>query len=193
MKSKISMIFFVLILGSVLTAALVSVDSYTEPMIKKNKEQKLRRSILKSLGIAYTKDDVDETFENNVDSRPAEKPEFYVSKRGGDIAFEIRGSGLWGPIHGAVALLSDLSTIKGITIIHQEETPGLGGRIADAEFLERFVGKNVSNGLAILAPGKAKADNEIDGVTGATLSCKAFEAILNDEIQKYVAIIKESK
>ena len=45
----------------------------------------------------------------------------------------------------------------------------------------------------IQPPGKASQNNEIDGITGATLSCKAFEEILNHEIEKYVSVIKESK
>lgn len=193
MKSKITMILFVLVLGSVLTTALVSVDFYTAPRIAKNKEIKLRISILKSLGIDYSEEKIDETFEENVVPKTTGEAEFYVSTNGGNVAFEFYGSGLWGPIHGTIALESDLSKIKGITIIHQEETPGLGGRIADADFLEKFVGKTVSEGLIIQPPGKATMENEVDGITGATLSCMAFEAILNSEIQRYVSIVKEDK
>jgi Na+-transporting NADH:ubiquinone oxidoreductase subunit C len=100
---------------------------------------------------------------------------------------------LWGPIHGIVALLADLKTIKGITIIHQEETPGLGGRIAETDFLDKFKAKKVFPRLIIQPPGKAVAENEVDGITGATLSCKAFEAILNSEIEKYVSVIRENR
>ena len=82
--------------------------------------------------------------------------------------------------------------VKGITIIHQEETPGLGGRIAEAEFLQKFLNRDVTGGLVILPPGKANAENEVDGITGATLSCKAFEIILNNEIRRYVTVIEES-
>ena len=90
-------------------------------------------------------------------------------------------------------LQPDMKTIKGITIIHQEETPGLGGRIAETDFLDRFKAKKVLPKLIIQPPGKASRNNEVDGITGATLSCKAFEAILNSEIKKYVSIIKETK
>ena len=79
------------------------------------------------------------------------------------------------------------------SIIRQEETPGLGGRIAESDFLGRFETKEVFPRLIIQSPGKASGNNEIDGITGATLSCKAFEEILNSEIKKYVSIIKENK
>ncbi|MHC4685403.1 MAG: FMN-binding protein [Planctomycetota bacterium] len=193
MKEKLSMILFVLILGSVLSTALVSVNAYTAPLIEKNKVKKLRMSILKALGIAHFEDKVDEAFSDNVATKTLGQREFYVAETSGDIAFEIYGSGLWGPIHGIVALLADLKTIKGITIIHQEETPGLGGRIAETDFLDRFKAKKVFPRLIIQPPGKAVAENEVDGITGATLSCKAFEAILNSEIEKYASVIRENR
>lgn len=194
MKSKLSMILFVLILGSSLTTALVSVDYYTKEPIARNKVKKLRKSIMSSLRIPYTEETIDESFSGNVEMRQQDQVEYYQAKESGNIAFEIHGMGLWGPIHGIIALTPNLQKIYGISIIHQEETPGLGGRIGEAEFLDRFKGKNITEGLSFIQPpDKARANNEVDGITGATLSCNAFEVILNDEIKRYVAIIKESE
>ena len=68
--------------------------------------------------------------QENINTKKLGEKDFYVTS-GGDVAFEISGSGLWGPIRGIVAVLPDMKTIKGITIIYQEETPGLGGRIGE--------------------------------------------------------------
>jgi len=38
----------------------------------------------------------------------------------------------------------------------------------------------------------ASGENEVDGMTGATLSCNAFEEILNSELPKYIRAIRES-
>ena len=62
MKSKLSMILFVLILGSTLTTALVSVDSITKKPIAKHKAIKLQKSILSSLGFTYDEDSIGESF-----------------------------------------------------------------------------------------------------------------------------------
>ena len=193
MKEKLLMIVFVLVLGTVLSIALVSVDAYTAPIVKKNKIRKLRINILKALEIASTEDAVDETFSSSVTTKTQGEKEFYVANATGDVAFKISGSGLWGPIQGVIALKPDLETIKGLTIVHQEETPGLGGRIAETQFLDRFKTKKVSPRLLIQSPGKASLDNELDWMTGATLSCKAFEEILNTEIKLYVSVIKENQ
>ena len=84
----------------------------------------------------------------------------------------------------------DFQTIKGITIVHQEETPGLGGRIAEKEILDRFKGKKILPQLIIQRPGKAKEQNEVDGITGATLTGKAFEKVLNSEVKKYLPLLR---
>lgn len=191
MKEKISMIVFVLILGSVLTTALVAVDHYTDPRIKKNQAFKIKTRVLEALDIAYTKDNLEEKFLNNVEEKKIEEKSFYVSQDG-SIAFEITGSGLWGRISGVLAVSApDLETIKGITITHQEETPGLGGRIVEDEFLNRFKGKKLLPALTILpANKKAVGENEVDGITGATLTGKAFETILNTEAKKYLPLLR---
>ena len=143
MKEKLTMILFVLVLGSILSTALVSVNAFTAPYIEKNKVIKLHISILEAMGIACSEDKIDKIFSESVMVKKRGEKEFYVDRNSENIAFEIFGSGLWGPIHGVVVLLPDLETIKGIEIIHQEETPGLGGRIAEAEFLDRFQTKKL--------------------------------------------------
>jgi Na+-transporting NADH:ubiquinone oxidoreductase subunit C len=196
MKSKISMILFVLILGSSLTTALVTVDKFTREPIARNKAKKLQKGILSSLSIEYGENDPNEIFFANVETitTKGDNPKkFYRSKISGDIAFEISGTGVQGQIDATIALSPDLKRIRGLSIVAQKETPGLGSRIGEAEFLNRFKDKIITNGLAILAPGKAAADNEVDGISGATLSCNAFEDILNNEIKRYVPMIKENK
>ena len=203
MRDKIKMIVFVLVLGSILTSALVSVDAFTAPRIKENMKKKLQASILKAAGISFTEETRSDVFSKEMEERlfgdefqdegatEEEMKKFYVTKAG-DYVFEYRGSGLQDEIYGAIALAPDLETIKGITIVKQNETPGLGGRIADAEFLDQFKNKKVFPELRITGEGKASGENEINGMTGATMSCNALEELLNKETQKYIKAIKES-
>ena len=196
MKSKLSMILFVLILGSILTTALVAVDEITREPIARNTAVKLQKGILSSLGIEYGENDPNEIFSANVETiitKGDEPKKFYLSKTSGDVAFEISGKGVQGQIYATIALSPDLEEIRGLSIVGQEETPGLGGRIVETDFLNRFKNKKVTSGLAILSPGKAAADNEVDGITGATLTCNKFEELLNNEIKKYVFMFRESK
>ena len=185
MKDKLLMILFVLVLGSILSTSLVLVDHYTEPIIDENVSLKLKSSVLGALSIDFEGQNVDRAFDNNVAERSAADKTYYVSARG-DIALPFTGSGLWGPITGILALKPDLREIMGITIIHQEETPGLGSRIAETEYLAKFVGKQFNPKLRVVTPGRASAEDEIDSISGATMSSNAFVGILNSQYGEYL-------
>jgi Na+-transporting NADH:ubiquinone oxidoreductase subunit C len=194
MRDKIQMIVFVLVLGALLTSALVSVDAFTKPFIEANMAKKLQTSVLSAAGIEFDEKNPSEAFSKNIKEIAYENGKegmFYVT--GSDeVIFEFTGSGLQDQVFGAICMNPDLETIKGITIVKQNETPGLGGRIKDAEFLNQFKGKKFFPEIKIQSPGKASGDNEVDGISGATLSCNALEVMLNSESKKYIPAIKES-
>ncbi len=192
MKARLLMILFVLVLGTILTATLVAVNYYTTPVIEKNEEIKKKSSVLDALGISYTREDVEQVFASHVKAEQKDGKTFYIAGSG-DIAFNYSGAGLWGPITGIVALRPDLKTIAGVTVIQQEETPGLGGRIAEQSYLDQFSGKVLAPALKVTAPGRAKADNEIDAITGATLTSNAFIAILNNQLEAYLSAYRGGK
>ncbi len=192
MREKLFMLIFILILGTLLTGILVGVDYYMEPMIAKNKELKIKTSTLEAFDITHTRDAVEKIFSENIKTITIDDKLFYIS-RNNEIAFEISGSGLWGPIEGVMAILPDLRTIKGINIVQQEETPGLGGRIAEKDYLAKFKGKILSPGIKIMPVGKAVNENEVDGITGATMTSEAFEELVNSQSRKYLSLIKESR
>jgi len=192
MKDKIMMLVFVLVLGTVLTGILVAVNWYTTPVISRNEQREIQASILQALGIPFGEGEQEQVFAGSVQARQAGQKTYYVAD-GAGIAFPYSGSGLWGPINGIVALNPDLSTLKGITIIHQEETPGLGSRITEQAYLDQFRGKDFTAGLKLVPPGKSSANNEIDAISGATLSPKAFLDILNANLRAAVPAIRDGE
>ena len=183
------MIAFVVILGMVLSAIIFVVNAQTAPRIAKNEELTIKRTVLEALVIAYRESDLEEVFNQNVTVVKKGDKTFYVSK-GGDVAFEFTGSGLWGPIHGVISLGSDLSTIRRIMIIHQEETAGLGGRLAERQYLSSFDSKKFMPTIEIVNRRKAEKANEVDGISGATMTSKAFEKIMNDQVGAFVAAFR---
>jgi Na+-transporting NADH:ubiquinone oxidoreductase subunit C len=189
MKDKILMIVFVLVLGTILTTALVAVNSYTAPIIERNASIEMKSNILSALKISYEENEVEEVFEKSVAMETAGDETYYRSSDG-TIAFPYEGSGLWGPITGVLAVTPDLTKITGITIMYQEETPGLGSRIAEAEYLDTYVGKVFKPVLTILPPGKGVEEDQVDSISGATMSSKAFVEILNTQYGKYRTAIR---
>jgi Na+-transporting NADH:ubiquinone oxidoreductase subunit C len=192
MKDKIMMLVFVLVLGTILTGILVAVNWYTTPVISKNEQREIQANILKALGIPFGEGEVEEVFARNVKAKESGGRTYYVAA-GAGIAFPYSGSGLWGPINGIVALNPDLNTLKAVTIIHQEETPGLGSRITEQPYLDQFKGKDFTAGLKLVPQGRSSGANEIDAITGATLTPKAFLEILNASLRSAVPAVREGE
>lgn len=176
-------------MGTVSSALLVGINSLTAAQIARNEELKLKSSVLDALEIAYQRENILELFDGKVKVVEKEAGKFY---RGADgaVAFEFSGPGLWGPIYGIAGINPGLKTIRTLKILHQEETPGLGARIAEKEFLGQFKNKECVPQLIFTPQGKAKANNEIDAITGATLTSKAFEKLLNETIRNNISALE---
>ena len=190
MKNALKVIIFVIIMGTVSGLLLVGVNVYTMPLISKNEEFKLKRSVLDVLEIAHDEPGVTKVFAGEVKESKKDGYAFYTSNDGA-VAFEFRGSGLWGPVSGIISLEKDLKTIRKVKITYQEETPGLGGRIAEASYLKQFKNKEILPRLIFMPEGKASQKNEVDAITGATGSSRAFEKLINENVQKYLAALKK--
>lgn len=183
------MLVFILLLGSGLTTALVAMDYYTAPIIKRNQEIKKNRTILKVFGIESTEEEIERIFPENITVKEGRNgEELYLSKDGRQ-AFIFKGSGFQGTITGVIAMAQDLKTIQNIEIIKQVETPGLGSRIAERNFLDQFNGKIFEPELTLVPEGQGAASDKIDGITGATMSCKALIGILNQQYGEFSASV----
>lgn len=188
MRAALRVLIFVLVMGTVSGGLLVGVNAITASLIAKNEELKLKSSVLDALEINYDKTNALKIFAENVKTIKKDKYTFYTASDA-SVAFEFYGPGLWGPISGIISLEKDLKTIRKIKINHQEETPGLGGRIAEADYLKQFKHKEVLPRLKFMPEGKAIEKNEVDAITGATGSSRAFEKLINENLQKYLAVL----
>jgi len=81
-------------------------------------------------------------------------------------AFMTDGKGYGGKI-GILVGLETNRALRGIRVISHQETPGLGAKITDTDFLDQFVGL-VPAQLALARDGGA-----VDAITGATISSRA--------------------
>lgn len=186
----LKILIFVLVMGTVSSVLLVGVNSLTAPLIFINEELKLKSAVLDALELSYGKGDALAVFNDNIRVLDVDKAKFFISSDN-TVAFEFYGPGLWGPISGVVSINSDLSTIKTIKILRQEETPGLGARITEESFLKQFRNKWFVPRLIFMPEGRSSAKNEVDAITGATGSSKALEKLLNETLQKNAGLLKE--
>lgn len=193
----VNTIVYAAALGLVCGLLLTAVGQFTAPYIAENRRAEEIRNVLEVLDIEFDpkseKADLAAIFDANV--RTAEQGGLTVYRYLGDgdnaaasaMAVPVEGPGMWGPIRGLLALESDGRTIRGVRFHDQEETPGLGGRIGQDEFLRQFRGRSIVDsdgrpGLRIVA--RAGEANEVDVISGATTTCNKVESLLNDAIRK---------
>lgn len=186
---KIMNVLFILALGSVSTILLVGIRNYTLPRIKQYQEDKLKKTILVAAGVSFNEDNFNEVFNEKISLVTKEQTHFYLSPDRLHI-FKFEGRGLWGMIKGVITMDPDLVTIRNIKIIAQEETPGLGARIAEEAYLDQFKGKRVVPQLMLVLRRKAIDANEVDAISGATMSSDALVNILNEAIVHFRKITR---
>ncbi len=192
MKKYISMFLFVLILGIVASGILIGMDTLTADRIEANEEIDLRLTVLNVFEIPYDMSSINEIYESEISIEAIDGLDFYLAPSG-EVGFHIEGSGVWGPIIGFMALDDEFETIKNVAILQQEETPGLGGVVAEEEYLAQFEEVKVIPSLEINQDASPNKENEVDAITGATRTSKAFEEIINDAINRYRSAWEQSR
>lgn len=141
---------------------------------------------------------------SKLDPEVRKYPVFMFSEIGGGVdsyIFPTFGSGLWDWISGYIALEKDLNTVQGIAFDHKGETPGLGARITEANVQARYVGKKIFNEQGELVSikmlkgeGNSGLDNhQVDGMSGATITGKGVNAMLEDYLTYYQSFIAKTK
>jgi RnfABCDGE-type electron transport complex G subunit len=85
--------------------------------------------------------------------------------------------------------ISTDGTINGISFTELNETAGMGMRCADADFKDQFSGVNVEK-FTLNKAGGSTADNEIDSVSGASISSGAVVNAVNAALDFYAANIR---
>ncbi len=123
--------------------------------------------------------------------RQAKLAKVYEVIEGGKVktlVLPIHGYGLWSTLYGYIALGEDLKTVVGFGFYDHAETPGLGGEVDNARWKASWVGKEVldSNGMPDITimkgavnPASPKAIHEVDGLSGATLTSRGVDHLVN--------------
>lgn len=180
MKQYLRMITFVVVLGILTSGVFVGMEIWTGPLIEANAASELKSTILDANGINYTTATINDIFDQNISVESIDGITLYFNKNTGSVSYEFSGGGVWGPILGIITLESDYVTIKEIKVLQQEETPGLGGVVATRNYLSQFGGKKFLPTIEINIPdGQPNKANEVDSISGATRTSRAFQTILN--------------
>lgn len=193
---------FVVCVAFVLILALA--NEGTKDLVEANREFASQSAVLDALGISWSdRSQVATQYKGQVTPIEGSVPPAYRATVDGSefIAVEHTGAGLWGGITIILAADPEATRIRGIQIVAQNETPGLGGRIEEAWFLNQFKGEKVPDQkirIAVGAESKGTGDTDpdnslADGVTGASRTSQSFEFIINDALARVKAVAGGSK
>jgi Na+-transporting NADH:ubiquinone oxidoreductase subunit C len=184
--------------GVVCALVLSAAGRFAAPYRRANARVEKVTNVMEVLGVPFDPEadsrDLLDTFEQQVQEQKWGQITVYVYEpedggTGGAVAVPFSGSGLWGPVEGVLAFEGDLKTIRALTFYKQEETPGLGGEIGSDWFQAQFESKSIlgpegQTGIRIVSDD-AEERNEVDAITGATMTSKKVQQMLNEIIQSF--------
>lgn len=96
--------------------------------------------------------------------------------------------GYGGDVPVMLAVDTDIK-IKGLQVMDNEETPGLGKKIEESYFLDQFIGRGLDKEL--LVRQDAPDEQRIDAISGATISSRAVAEAINAVADVYPRLEQE--
>lgn len=191
--SPFRLIFTLGIAGLISGLAIIAIYEATFETIKAYKAETLKKAVFKVLpGTAqiekmrYVDGRLQATTSEEVDEDTIYAG--YDSK-GTLLGYAItaEGPGFQDIIGLLYGYLPDKRVIVGMAVLESRETPGLGDKIyKDADFQANFIELAVDPTIITVKKGKKSAPNEVDEISGATISSKAVVRIINESNEKWL-------
>lgn len=178
--------------GAVAGLVLVLVHQWTQPRILEHQARVLQEAVLEVLGApettrTYFMVDGAFTAEPGPAADTASADRLYVGfdEHGAPLGVALAAAepGFQDVIRLIFGYDPDGETVLGMKVLESKETPGLGDKIEkDSSFVAEFRG--VASPLVGVKPGAGTgADDEIDMITGATISSRAIIDIINHRLE----------
>jgi electron transport complex protein RnfG len=187
MSTSARMIVVLTCVGLVSGGILAGVGILTKDRIAMNKQKEIEEAILLVLpgtetsAVVFDREDL--TIYEGKDS--AQSPTGY--------AVLTRGTGFQDIITLMLGMDADLVRIRRLAVLEQKETPGLGAKIMSQEsFLQFWEDKDASGPLSLRKPAAGSreelAANEVNTITGATISSQKVLDIVNSAVAEAKAL-----
>jgi electron transport complex protein RnfG len=172
--------------GLVSGLALVLVYEATLPLIEAHKARALRAAVFKVLPGATQMQKLVPTGERLRPAPPDSQAEGVYAAyddAGQFVGYAIEGAGAG--FQDTIRLIFGFDVehrrIVGMEVLESRETPGLGDKIyKDDAFRANFRALAVEPKIEVVKPGEGTADNQVDAITGATISSKAVVRIVDE-------------
>ena len=185
--SSLRLVLTLAIAGLVSGVAIIGIYETTLPTITANKARELREAVFKVLpGVTRMQALVYRDGRIMAVPEPAkDEPVVYggYDEQGDFVGYAMPGAGPG--FQDTIALLYGYlpreKQVVGMEILESRETPGLGDKIyKDAHFVAEFSALAVEPEIVAVKKGTGTAPNQVDAITGATISSKAVVRIINE-------------
>lgn len=181
MKETIKLTVRLFIITAFAGLVLAIANSFTYPVIKAREERQYQEALLEVFSEAKSFETLDEASTKSIKEKITNIEVVEVAKEGDKVlgyVFKTLGkNGYGGDISILMAVKKEDSKIVGFKVLKHSETPGLGSRVATPEYAQSVVGNSAKEHLVRnLNPS---ADNDIQAITGTTISVKAVLSGLN--------------
>ncbi len=184
-NSNLGQAWLVLLLSIVFSVSLAAVHLNLNPVIEENKTKETMEKIPGLVKAEAGAIDISPRI-ISIDKNGISKSYTVYDasdKTGNTVGHVVKasGQGYADKIELLLALDADADSITGLFILDQKETPGLGNKIIEDEWRNQYIGKSCDIPLEVIK-GSSVNDNEIDSVSGATISSRAVTDIVNSTI-----------
>jgi electron transport complex protein RnfG len=209
--SVVKQMFAVLVSVGILSSlVLAGTYTLTQPRIEQNKRDELQEAIFVVLPEAK---DCERNQANECQNIGTEEVQVYKGLNDQQAligyAFVAEGPGFQGTISMIVGIEDDLDTLLGMKVLEQAETPGLGAKIAQETPKKDFYEQFTQLPLAVITPETSTTDvqnfvvclktddpalqNDVQAITGATISSNAVASIINQHLMKLREIVQQTE
>ena len=185
--SSMRLVLTLAIAGLVSGMAIIGIYESTLPTITENKARELREAVFKVLpGVSQMQALVYRDDELVVVVAPdKDEPVIYggYDDQGSFVGYAMPAAGPG--FQDTIAILYGYKPaeklVVGMEVLESRETPGLGDKIyKDMEFVGGFSALSIEPEIVAVKKGTKSQPNEIDAITGATISSKAIVRIINE-------------
>jgi electron transport complex protein RnfG len=185
--SSMRLVLTLAIAGLVSGMAIIGIYESTLPTITENKARELREAVFKVLpgvsqmqALVYRDDEL-----IVVEAPDKDEPVIYAGydNEGSFLGYAMPAAGPG--FQDTIAILYGYKPaeklVVGMEVLESRETPGLGDKIyKDMEFVGGFSALSIEPEILAVKKGTKSQPNEIDAITGATISSKAVVRIINE-------------
>ena len=181
MNYRVRMIVMLLVVSAFSGGSL----SYMYENLKEKIAENLRKEIEESVSNLMV-------FDNYQEKKWKENKVFVCYKEGKVSGYAIigKGEGFQGKITLLLAMDGKGERILGIDILESQETPGLGAKIDEDWFKSQFSGKGKFP--LKLVKLKKPEEEEIEAITGATISSRAVVNLVNSLVEELKEFIEQN-